>query len=227
MTRRAAHGRAEALKGPRPFRQETCEGMGEGSLAAPVVAAEPADVAELYRQHAETVARWVARLGGPLMDVEDAVHEVFVVAQRRRPSEEGAARITTWLYRVTAKVVSHRRRKERIRRWLRGSARDVAGDIPAGDRSPVDVLAAREKAALVYRVLDRLPERHRAVLILFEMEGLSGEEIAKLHGARVSTVWVWLHRARAAFLAELARVDRTGGGAELGRGAREGRGGGR
>jgi RNA polymerase sigma-70 factor (ECF subfamily) len=190
--------------------------MGEGSLAAPVAAAAPADVAELYRQHAETVARWVARLGGPLMDVEDAVHEVFVVAQRRRPSDEGPARITTWLYRVTAKVVSHRRRKERIRRWLRGSASDVAGDLPADDRSPAEVLAAREKAALVYRVLDRLPERHRAVLILFEMEGLSGDAIAELYAARVSTVWVWLHRARAAFLAELARLDHGAAGRDQG-----------
>jgi len=91
-------------------------------LPVPAEVDEGADIGDLYRRHAETVARWVSRLGGPLVDVEDLVHEVFLVAQRKRPSDRGAARITTWLYRVTAKVVSHRRRKDRWRRWLRGSS---------------------------------------------------------------------------------------------------------
>jgi RNA polymerase sigma-70 factor, ECF subfamily len=200
----------ERLKGFPASREEKRAGMVERSLAAPGTAGDTADAGQLYRQHAETVARWVARLGGPLIDVEDAVHEVFLIAHRRRPSIDGPAHITTWLYRVTAKVVSHRRRKERIRRWLRGSAADAAGHLAAGGRSAADELEAKQKAALVYRVLDRLPERPRAVLILFEMEGLSGEEIAALYGARVSTVWVWLHRARAAFLREVARLDGKG-----------------
>jgi RNA polymerase sigma-70 factor (ECF subfamily) len=169
--------------------------------------ADAADIGDLYRQHAETVARWVARLGGPLMDVDDAVHEVFVIAQRRRPSTEGPAQITTWLYRVTAKVVSHRRRKDWLRRWLGGSADDVAAGMTAADRSPAEVLESKERSLLVYRVLDCLSEKQRAVLILFEMEGLSGEEIAGLYNAKVATVWVWLHRARASFLAQLQRLE--------------------
>jgi len=169
--------------------------------------ADGADIGPIYRQHAETVARWVARIGGPLIDVDDAVHEVFLIAQRRRVSTEGPARITTWLYRVTAKVVSHRRRKDRLRRWLRGSAADAAGRLAASEPSAVEALEARERVALVYRVLDRLPEKQRAVLILFEMEGLSGDEIAALYEAKVTTIWVWLHRALASFRAELARLE--------------------
>jgi RNA polymerase sigma-70 factor, ECF subfamily len=176
-------------------------------MTTPVPEADAADVGELYRQHAETVARWVARLGGPLMDVDDAVHEVFMIAQRRRPTTHGPAQITTWLYRVTAKVVSHRRRKDWIRRWLGGSATDVAAGMMAVERSPSDALEAKERSLLVYRVLDRLPEKQRAVLILFEMEGLSGEQIAALYQAKVATVWVWLHRARASFLAQLQRLE--------------------
>jgi RNA polymerase sigma-70 factor (ECF subfamily) len=169
--------------------------------------ADAADIGELYRQHAETVARWVARLGGPLMDVDDAVHEVFMIAQRRRPRTHGPAQITTWLYRVTAKVVSHRRRKDRIRRWLCGSADDVAAGMMAVERSPAEALEAKERSLLVYRVLDRLTEKQRAVLILFEMEGLSGEEISTLYRVKVATVWVWFHRARASFLAQLERLE--------------------
>jgi RNA polymerase sigma-70 factor, ECF subfamily len=169
--------------------------------------ADAADVGELYRQHAETVARWVARLGGPLMDVDDAVHEIFMIAHRRRPTTHGPAQITTWLYRVASKVVSHRRRKDRIRRWLGGSAEEVGRRMTAVATSPADALEAKERSLLVYRVLDRLPEKQRAILILFEMEGLSGEEIAALYQAKVATVWVWLHRARATFLAHLQQLE--------------------
>jgi RNA polymerase sigma-70 factor, ECF subfamily len=168
--------------------------------------AHAADVGELYRQHAETVARWVARLGGPLIDVDDAVHEVFMIAHRRRPSTEGPAQITTWLFRVATNVVSHRRRKDRLRRWLGGSAADVSRGMASAEPSPADALEAKERHQMVYRVLDHLPEKQRAVLILFEMEGLSGEEIASLYHTKVATVWVWLHRARAAFLAHLQRL---------------------
>lgn len=166
-----------------------------------------ADVGELYRANVDRVARWVARLGGPLIDVEDAVQEVFLVAERRRPTLEGPARLTTWLYRVTVKVVSHRRRKERIRRWLTGTGEEAAAQRPSDEPSPVEALEARERTALVYRVLDRLPEKQRAMIVLFELEGLPGEQIAELYGAKVATVWVWLHRARAAFLARLAEDE--------------------
>ena len=40
-------------------------------------AAAPLDIGELYRAHAPTVARWATRLGGPAVDAEDVVHEVF------------------------------------------------------------------------------------------------------------------------------------------------------
>ncbi len=55
----------------------------------------------------------------------------------------------------------------------------------------------------VYAILDQLPERYRCVLILFELEGQSTEQIAKLVGARQPPVRGGLFRARARF-AELA-----------------------
>ena len=53
--------------------------------------------------------------------------------------------------------------------------------------------------------LSRLPEKYRTVLVLFELEGLSGEDVAALTGTKLATVWVHLHRARAAFLAQMER----------------------
>src|SRR5262249_14147909 len=70
-------------------------------------------VADLYRAHAQTVARWASRLGGPAIDVEDVVQEVFLVVQRRLDGFRGDAHVKTWLYRITANVVRWRRRKDK------------------------------------------------------------------------------------------------------------------
>ena len=164
------------------------------------------DVASLYRAHAARVGRWAARLGGPSIEVEDVVQEVFLVAKRRLGSfrPDGGGSLTTWLFRATERIVKAARRKQRLRRLLGiapaddvvAAARDGAGAGPI----PSDDLERRQEIAHVYRVLDRLPERQRKVLILFELEGLSTQEIAQLIGARVGTVRVWLFLARAAFL---------------------------
>ena len=92
------------------------------------------------------------------------------------------------------------RRKQRLRRLFGGSADLEAAGADLSRPIPSDELQSRQEIARVYRVLDRLPERQRRVLILFELEGMSTPDIAALIGARVGTVRVWLYRARAAFL---------------------------
>jgi RNA polymerase sigma-70 factor (ECF subfamily) len=73
---------------------------------------------------------------------------------------------------------------------------DYAAELQAHGPSALDELERREAAAEVYSALDRLAEKYRTVVILFEIEGLSGEEIAALTGTSVATVWVHLYRGR-------------------------------
>ena len=166
------------------------------------------DVASLYRQYAAKVGRWAARLGGPAVEVEDVVQEVFLVAKRRLASfrPEGGGSVTTWLFRTTDKIVKGMRRKQRLRRLFGGSAELESAAAESARPIPSDELESRQEIARVYRVLDRLPERLRRVLILFELEGMSTAEIAALIGARVGTVRVWLYRARASFLQHHDRI---------------------
>jgi RNA polymerase sigma-70 factor (ECF subfamily) len=72
--------------------------------------------------------------------------------------------------------------------------------------TPAEALEQERAIDEVYRVLDRLSPRHRRVLVLFEIEGMSTQEIADLVGAQVGTVRVWLFRARARFLEEHQRL---------------------
>jgi RNA polymerase sigma-70 factor (ECF subfamily) len=174
----------------------------EGTLEAGSARAD--DLAELYERHGPAVARWAQRLGGPEVDVEDVVHDVFLIADRRIKSFRRSSSLETWLYGITANVVRHARRKNRMRRWLFGDARMVE-DLASRERTPVEALEQKEAIALVYRALDRLGEKYRTALILHEIEGLSGPEIAELVGVKPATVWVRLHRARALFLEALNR----------------------
>lgn len=162
---------------------------------------------EVFRQHAATMHRWVTRLGGPGFDVDDALQDAFVVVHQqvhRFVADE--AKLTTWLYAVVQNVVRHHRRKSRANRL---SQEDPTGAIEAAvdERTPHEALERSRSQARLYDVLDQLSERDRTVLILFELEGLSGEAIAQLLDAKVNTVWVWVHRAKARFLAKLSEHD--------------------
>ena len=171
---------------------------------------QPRDISALYREHAGAVARWAGRLGGPGIDVEDVVQDVFLTAHRLLPSFRGEAKITTWLFRITQNQVRHRRRKERWLRLLPGSADNLLDRIAAKGPTPNrESGAAPGGGHTVYQVLDGLNEKYRTAFILFEIEKLSGEEIATMLEQKVATIWVWLHRARAHFLAGLQTLEES------------------
>jgi RNA polymerase sigma-70 factor (ECF subfamily) len=172
----------------------------------------PLELETVYRVYGPLVERWVCRLGGPSSDLEDLVQEVFIKVDRLLPGFRGEAKLTTWLYRITENVVGHARRKQRFRRWLIGSSENVAATLEKKPElglfapSPAEDLEQRETAALVYRVLDGLPDKYRTLLILFELEGLSGEELCELTGLKRSTLWVRLHRAREKFVERMKKL---------------------
>ena len=158
------------------------------------------DAGNMYRMHVHQVARWAARLGGPSLDLEDIVHEVFAIACKRLSAFRGESSLSTWLFGITDKVVRHRRRKERWWRWRSGSASQTAGQLAAAGPDPLRVVEQDQTARDVYRVLDRLPDGDRRILILFELEELAAYEVAALLGIRVANARVRRHRARARFL---------------------------
>jgi RNA polymerase sigma-70 factor (ECF subfamily) len=89
--------------------------------------------------------------------------------------------------------------KARLRRWLVGRVEDAAEHAASTYPTPIEVLERRQAEAIVYRALDGIGDKYRTVLILFELEGLSGREIADLLGIKLGAVWVRLHRARTQF----------------------------
>jgi RNA polymerase sigma-70 factor, ECF subfamily len=160
----------------------------------------PATFSSIYAEHAQTVARWAARLGGPAADVEDITQEVFLVVNRRLADYRGESLLTTWLFGITAKVTANERRRRKLRElWFR-FVPNAAERAPSPADGALAQLEMRERRVLFHRVLDGLSERHRRVLVLFELEELPVDRIAELMELRPGNVRVLLHRARAAFL---------------------------
>lgn len=188
----------------RPSVKTAAPTLGEGERLPPF------DLEEVYRAHAADVARWAARLAGPGHDQEDIVHEVFLVAQRRFPTFDRAGNIKVWLYRTTAFIVQRRRRRDRWRRWLGAGDGGEAEQLVATGPTPVEELERRRRQRLLYRVLDTLPEKYRSMLVLFDLDGLSGEEVATLTGRNVSTLRVWLFRAREMFMDRFRAAEAAG-----------------
>jgi RNA polymerase sigma-70 factor (ECF subfamily) len=180
-----------------------------GPVAEPWGRERPA-FAEVYARYAPTVARWAGRLGGPSADVEDITQEVFLVVNRRLGDFRGDAQLSTWLFGITAKVAANERRRRKLRHlWFRlVPAVDLRLErAPAGAEGPVEELERRERRALFYRALDRLSERHRRALVLFELEEMSVDEVAAHLEMRAGATRVLLHRARAAFLKSVVACE--------------------
>ena len=162
----------------------------------------------VYHAHAESVARWAARLAGPRGDVEDLTQEVFLVVYRRLGEFRGDSRVSTWLFRITANVIANDRRRRAVRSWWTRLVPGFEQRLISPDDSPLESLERRERRSQFYDVLDGLPERYRTVLILFELEEMPTPDIADLLGQTKGNIRLLLHRARAAFLKEMTRHER-------------------
>jgi RNA polymerase sigma-70 factor (ECF subfamily) len=159
---------------------------------------------QLYESYEPLVERWVRQLAGPGAEVEDLIHDVFVVALRRRGEFRGEAKVTTWLFRITHFVVRQRRFRQKLRRALDVLHRSEAAAVTPPSLTPLDLVERREQCARLYAALDKLPDKYRTAIILCDIEGASAEEAGERLGLTANAVWVRVHRARAMLLERLS-----------------------
>jgi RNA polymerase sigma-70 factor (ECF subfamily) len=157
---------------------------------------------EIYRAHFAFVWRSLRRLGVREEDAADTAQEVFIVVHRKLPEFAGRSKVTTWLYGVCFRVASERRRA-RPRPPL---AEQEAAAFVGRAADPATIAERNEGFAMLERVLDRIPDEQRAVFCLFELEGMTGEEIAEALEIPLGTAYSRLRLARVAFSAATAEL---------------------
>lgn len=171
--------------------------IGDLELVARCRAGDRSAWRALHDANLAFVWKVARRLGTPREELDDVVQETFLIAFGKLDRfDHGQFR--TWLYRIAANVASARHRRRRIRRAIQ-SVFGGAEAERAAPRTPLEDVQAREAEEQVAEVLERMSPKKREVFALFELEGLSGEEIARRVGCPVDTVWTRLHHARKEF----------------------------
>jgi RNA polymerase sigma-70 factor (ECF subfamily) len=170
---------------------------------------EALDFAAVYQRWFRPVHRWIRALGGPHIEAEDLTQEVFIVVQRKLSGFDGA-NLAGWLYRIAQLTVSDHRRRTWFRNLFR-RAHEVELDDVASTADDLDARLARKRdEARLYGLLQQIKPRWREVFLLFEVGGLSGDEIADLLGIPAPTVRTYLFRARNAMVALVAKLQDQG-----------------
>lgn len=152
-------------------------------------------LSRLYRESFDDV--WVAlrRLGVPAASLEDAVHDVFVVAQRRSESFEGRSGARAWLLGIARRIAfRHRRTQARTLRRHRALAAVPPVAVDAHEQ-----IARREAWLALQRFLDELDRPQREAFVLGELERLSRRELGVALGVSPNTAYSRLRAARARF----------------------------
>jgi RNA polymerase sigma-70 factor (ECF subfamily) len=165
------------------------------------------DSETLFRCHARFVASFLHRLGVRGPDLDDVVQEVFLAAHRKGGYRPGPASPRSFLARLAIEANLNRRRGEG--RW--DTARSDEAARAALGRAPVDpasALDAKDAALQLQASLDAMDAMHRAVFVLFELEGESCESIAAGLNVPIGTVHSRLHTARTLFRKSAALMAR-------------------
>jgi len=158
----------------------------------------------LFAEYHQRLYRYTLSLLHDPAEADDAAQETFVRAARHLESLRDGQALTAWLYRIATHVCLDR---------LRQRARDKTIDsvdgpedfeqVEAEAPSLEQIIERSDMSACVQRYLDGLSDSYRAVILLHDLDGLSGPQIARFLGVSLATVKIRLHRARVRLRAQL------------------------
>ncbi len=155
----------------------------------------------LVRRHERRVFSLVFRMLGSRQEAEDVAQEAFLALHRHGRRFRGEARFSTFVYRVAANAALNRRRslgRRRAREEALSHRQDAGDDLPSTPRDPEDAASGGEIQARVQAALLGLPKDLRMAVVLYDIEGQSYGEIARVLRIPEGTVKSRIHRARIA-----------------------------
>lgn len=169
------------------------------SRAPVTVTPDDAVFAAAYDAEFETVWLYLRRLGVPEADVEDAVHDVFVVAHRRYGTYDTSRPLRPWLLGIAFRIAAQWRRRHR----LEVTVPEPETERPDDARSPDELAASRQASQRLHAALARLDIDQRAVVVMHDLNGIPVPEIATSLDVPLNTVYSRLRLGRAKITAAL------------------------
>jgi RNA polymerase sigma-70 factor (ECF subfamily) len=197
---------ATKLQPVRPFRREELQALDDNQLVTSYLGGAQRAFDVLVERYQTRLLNFVYRTVGDRERAEDLVQEVFVRVYRHLARFDQSKKFSTWIYTIASNLAKNELRN-RARSPLvyfqtmttAWEDEDRPLEFEDSTARPDDAFERRHLRALVEAGVRRLPEHHRQVFVLRELEGRSYEEIAEMTRCNLGTVKSRLNRARAAF----------------------------
>jgi RNA polymerase sigma-70 factor, ECF subfamily len=166
---------------------------------------------ELVSRYQVRLLNFVYRTVGDRERAEDLVQEVFIRIYRHLHRFDQTKKFSTWAYTIASNLAKNELRNrsrnplvlfQTIKRNWEADHRPL--QFEDSSSRPDDLFYKRHLRELVEQSVSQLPEHHRVVFVLRELEGKTYEEIADITGCNLGTVKSRLNRARNNFAAIIA-----------------------
>jgi len=188
----------------------------EGVLVRRAQAGEEAAFREIVEKYQSKVFSIIHGIVRQRNDVEDIAQQVFAKVYLSIRNFDFRSSLITWIYKITVNECFDYLRKKKVRKLVYESdlsedeVRRVENSDPAVERQPAaDLNLARRD--YVVKLLSRVSEEERMLLMMKEVEGYSVEELAAMSGMNENTIKVKLFRARQKLVKAAQRLDKAPG----------------
>ena len=188
----------------------------EGSLVHRAQSGDEAAFQEIVDKYKSKVFSIIHGIVRQRNDVEDIAQQVFSKVYFSIKNFDFRSSLITWIYKITVNECFDYLRKKKVRKLVYESdlsedeVRRVENTEPAGDRAPrADQTLARQD--YIVKLLAKVSEEERTLLMLKEVEGYSVEELAGMMSMNENTIKVKLFRARQKLVKAAQRLDRAPG----------------
>src|SRR5579885_2519955 len=188
----------------------------EGALVQRAQAGDETAYRELVEKYQSKLFSIIHGIVRQRNDVEDIAQQVFAKVYFSLRNFDFRSSLITWIYKITVNECFDYLRKKKVRKLVYESdmsedeVRRVENSEPSVDRQPpADATLARRDYVL--KLLSRVSEEERMLLMMKEVEGYSVEELAGMTRLNENTIKVKLFRARQKLVRAAQRLERAPG----------------
>ena len=186
--------------------REKLRSEDDGTVVSAFLGGEERAFQELVERYQTRLLNFIYRTIGDREKAEDLVQEVFIRVYRHLHRFDRSKKFSTWVYTIASNLAKNELRNRSrnplvLFQTIKGNWEDEERPLQFEDTTarPDDLFRKRHLRQLVEDTVAQLPEHHRQVFVLRELEGKSYEEIAEITDCNLGTVKSRLNRARNAF----------------------------
>lgn len=188
--------------------REQLRGADDAAIVEAFLGGEERAFQELVERYQTRLLNFVYRTIGDRERAEDLVQEVFIRVYRHIHRFDRSKKFSTWIYTIASNLAKNELRNRSrnplvLFQTMKNSWDDEDRPLQFEDTSarPDELYQRRHLRELVEATVAKLPDHHREVFVLRELEGKSYEDIAEITDCNLGTVKSRLNRARNAFAA--------------------------